>query len=217
MMDDDVEWIMNNPVKSHRKMWTTARQYKKDDSYYKIIRECNGTSEINVITTNYTPLCSAITELCEKRFIAYVNGSFRWFEQAKEMRILDVTKADEDFSKKDYFPFIFLQSGVKPIVSSVQIEEWHKAISFLKDAERLVIVGYRANCDDNHLNSIIREYILKGKEVIYLAYDADYKEKTRFFNSFRLEQKKDGQENVRIEHVCKNNAIDIFESYIKGE
>jgi hypothetical protein len=209
--DFDVEWIMNNPSDAYEEMSKTAKSYRKEASYYKIIREYSKFSEIHVITTNYTPLCAAITELSDKynkKSIAYVNGSFMWFERAREMRVLDVTHEEDDFSKKDYFPFIFLQSGVKPIVCSTQIREWTNAVSFLDNDSKLIIVGYRLSCDDNHLNSLIREYIVKGGNTYYFSFEGNIKE-DEVLKSLRLQAKPD---NLTVVEINNENALDIFEN-----
>lgn len=50
-------------------------------------------------------------------------------------------------------------------------------IWFMDEADRILILGYRLNYDDNHINSIIRSEVKQGKEVVYLSFNdgkADY-------------------------------------------
>ena len=43
-------------------------------------------------------------------------------------------------------------------------------VYFMEKADKIVILGYRLNYDDNHLNSIIRSCVKKGIEVTYLSF-----------------------------------------------
>ena len=44
-------------------------------------------------------------------------------------------------------------------------------------ADRILILGYRINADDNHINGILRQYLLSEKEIIYLDFDASSSER----------------------------------------
>ena len=91
------------------------------------------------------------------------------FESPKNLCVYDV---EQDILNGDtVFPYLFIQSGIKPIIERRQIEEYSKMISFMDDAESIIITGYNLNNDDNHINSIIRSAIMKGKRVVYLAFD----------------------------------------------
>lgn len=210
--DEKYSTFMNDPKKTYERMCEHALNSMNDnnDTYYKILNKYNalGSTNIKILTTNYTPLCSKISGISDEN-IAYLHGSFKWFERARETEILDVTDDNPDFSRKDYFPFVFLQSGIKPIVSSVQINEWTKALSFLNDESELYIVGYRANCDDNHINSMIRDYIVEGHKVVYFDFDKVKEEDVlkRFFI-----EKKSG--NFELIHIDSDTALKKFEEEI---
>ncbi len=202
--DQKIEWIMNHPKEVYNKMSLCASAHIEEDTYYKVLREHNKSNNIRIITTNYTPLCSQIAKISDDD-IAYLHGSFKWFERPKEMKIVDVTDPLADLSVNDYFPFIFLQSGIKPIIGSVQLNEWSKALSYLKDAERLLIVGYKANGDDNHINSIIRDFLVKNRTVLY--FDFDGQEEADILKRFYLNENPGGFERI---HITKKNALQEF-------
>ena len=199
----DSSWIMKHPLEVYSEMFDCEMLKSKADTYYNCIKNMDN---VCVITTNYTPICESVSCLEENK-ISYIHGSFRWFENPKELEILDVLDNNSDFSCSNYFPFIFLQSGVKPIISATQIREWSKAVRYLDECSKLIIVGYRANCDDNHLNSMIREYILKGKSVVYLDYDNSSEDS--ILRRFCISEKP-----KMFKHCCvnKNNAIHVFRS-----
>lgn len=188
-LNDQGEDKLNDNVKNenHRR-----------ETYYSVLKEYIETisdedkHKVNIITTNYTPLCEVICGLNEEQ-ISYVNGSFKWFERPKQMDVFDVT-ADSgmgEIENHDYFPFIFLQSGVKPIIHPIQIKEFGKCLNFLEKSDRLIIVGYKVNSDDNHLNSIIRNYMKHGKTVIYMSYEGSDTRETLLRKKFRMDDKID--------------------------
>lgn len=160
--------LIEKPGVAYKRMVEKAEKQRNKDSYYKIIADMQA-EKPKVITANYTPLCASICGL-DDNSIAYLHGSFKWFEMPKELNVLDVSDGQTN-PRGIYFPFIFLQSGVKPIVHPIQIKEYAKAMDFLDDSYRLIVVGYKANHDDNHLNSLLRDYLMKGKRIQYIDYD----------------------------------------------
>ncbi len=202
-------WIIMNPDKTYQLMKKKAKEMEKVESYYKSISK-NSDKGISVITTNYTPLCEVISGL-EEKDIAYIHGSFKWFEYPQYMQVVDVDKIKK---AEPYFPYIFIQSGIKPVVDSKQIREYSKAISWLdEDDSQLIIVGYRLNCDDNHINGIIREYLQKGNRVIYLDYKGEMSEES-ILNRLRIPQGK--EYNLERIVIKEDNAIQEFEKLLSN-
>ena len=160
--------IMQNPKDAYEEIKKKASGLKSLDSYYSVLGKTK--NEVRVVTTNYTPLCSVIAEdRVDDKSIAYIHGSFKWFERPKELSVIDITDPSSSF-EEIYFPFMFLQSGLKPVVHPVQLREYAKALEFLDDSSRMIIVGYQANHDDNHLNSLLREYLMRGKRIDYIDF-----------------------------------------------
>lgn len=140
---------------------------KERENYYSVLKGKN----VRIITTNYTNTCERVSGI-DKESISYIHGKFGWFESIKDMRIIDMESEGLDSIPNDdlLFPFIFIQSGVKPIVCVKQLEEYSKMISFLKEASAILVVGYKINSDDNHITSILRQYLNSGKRIIYFDY-----------------------------------------------
>ena len=214
--------ILKNPKKTYEDLINSCLAYRDIDSYYKSLRK----STINpyIITTNYTPLSKIITE-CEENNIAYLNGRFGLFESAHDLEVIDVNCVDDAVLKEDvYFPYIFVQSGVKPIVESMQIEEYHKAIGFLNASDELIVVGYNFNSDDNHINSIIREFILKpNKKITYFKYNKDTCDKkiadvkSEIIKKLRLDWKTEQKEVMKKINIIQDvgdNLLKQFNQYI---
>lgn len=199
-------WIMNNPQMAYSELCKYAQSYSEIDSYYKVLSKFKKDINISVVTTNYTPFCEIITGFDETR-ISYVNGSFKWFEQPHNLKVLDIE--NEVIDTNDFFPFIFIQSGTKPVVDSIQINELAKANSFFSDCNRLIICGYGAGLDDNHINSLIRKCIVNDCEVFYMDYSATTSEDV--LKRFRINEDYKSFFHIPIN---KENSIQVFENLL---
>lgn len=194
-------------------------------NYYnavKEIKEQHTGFEFHVISSNYTTLCQSIIGLNDKD-IAYIHGRIGWFESARDLKVYDV--ANEDIPSGDVvFPYLFIQSGVKPIVDTRQITEYTKMIQFLNEAEStLIIVGYCLNADDNHLNSIIRSYLLDGNHVIYFSYKEKYNDESEkekrvdILKRLRItENNLEKPINFTLRHIDRETSINDFKATVLG-
>lgn len=162
--------ILKKPKEVYQDIVKKIESMNVEKSYYETIK---GYKNINIVTTNYTPICEIKTEISKEK-ISYLHGKLNLFEDPYEMLVYDVLETD--VSDKFVFPYIFIQSAIKPIVERREIKEYSKTIDFLDKSRCLIIIGYRINSDDNHINSIIKEYLLNNK-VIYFDYDNLSREK----------------------------------------
>ena len=145
------------------------------ENYYKILAESN--IECSIATTNYTDVIRTETG---KEDIVYLHGKLTWFESLSSLSVYDCTKSNdrEDLENKigpeTIIPFIMIPSGVKPLICRKQIKEFNSFIDNLEQSQYLVIVGYRFNSEDNHINSIIAEWLTgQNRKLIYLNFDGD--------------------------------------------
>ena len=130
------------------------------ESYYSVFK--NHFPNSSAITTNYTPFI----EHYYGRESIYLAGKLSEFEFPKELKVEDVCTG---FSKDNWndafvFPFIMTQAPIKPIIVSQQIKQYAAATEALKKTDALVVVGYSLGEEDNHIISILREYIASGKK-----------------------------------------------------
>lgn len=182
--------------------------------------------ECNVITTNYTELAG----LSNKGEIAYLHGKMTWFEDLEKLTVYDCTDEEEaECLKSDgkiYVPFIMIPSGVKPIICRKQICEFEKFINYLDESDYLIIVGYKFNSEDNHINSILADWLRKSKKnkIIYLNYD-DAVDFSKFkwieensINNIEFSEKKtniDSEFSVVSISINKDNCRIAFEKILK--
>ncbi len=142
-------------------------EFAPENSYYKLIRkkieENKKINCIGVVTTNYYKFCETVSEN-----VIYLNGQLNLFEYPELLEISDFEK-DEIKNDKIFFPFIFGQSLVKPIISSVQTEQFHKLYDSLSNTDILVILGFNVNEDDNHINAFLHNYVKTGKRILFVT------------------------------------------------
>lgn len=159
---------------------------ENEKNYYKLIAESvtDDFSITGVITTNYLNLVrNAFSNITEN--ISYPNGHFDLYEFPEYLEITDLAKSNQIIdNKKIFFPFIFGQSYVKPVVCSKQIKEFDllseifNLNSTYEEKSILVILGYEINPDDNHINAFIHEYIENGNRLVFVT-----DKKSKFENS----------------------------------
>lgn len=173
----------------------------KNNSYYGLIKnalsknsniECTG-----ILTTNYYKFVDIISDN-----IVYLNGSLNSFEIPEAFDVIDLRdeKNTELNNEKLFFPFIFGQSFVKPIIHKKQIETFSEAYKVLDETDILVILGFNLNEDDNHINSMLKYFVNKGGKIIKVQRENKKEDKSR-----------DAHKKIR----CDKSAIEYctFEKY----
>lgn len=129
----------------------------------------------NVARTNYTPF----TKVFGIGDIFYLSGKLSQFEIPEELRIVDFEKGENvDMKTKHVFPYILTQAPIKPIINPTQIAEYSNAICALSELDVLVILGYSLCENDNHINAILRNFVIQeNKKIIYCNYLSENAEK----------------------------------------
>lgn len=201
--------MLQDHEKTMREIICACEEKSNYESYYSVVRSLDA-SRYNIVSTNYTPLCRIITGISYDR-TANIHGRLGLFESPYEMRVYDVEKEALP-DNEILFPYIFIQSGVKPIVEKKQLLEFGKMIRFFEESDRIVIVGYRINYDDNHITGILRSCLLEGKEIVYLDYNEEpllgsnlCKEK--IMRRIRLDE---NLSNLKYEKIDNNNCYEVF-------
>ena len=171
VIDDDFEWSWGSIFQLLDRNYDCLTTPPQKLTYYQAVADSN--LHCNVVTTNYTDIARYVTK---KDSTIYLHGKMTWFEDYKNLTIYDCCKEKERMlaleNNENIFPFILIPSGVKPLICKKQIEEFHKFIGALSESDTLCVVGYRFNSEDNHINSIIVEWLREsGKQLIYFNYD----------------------------------------------
>ncbi len=218
--------LLSKPEETYRRIESTIDESMLNkNSYYKILGDYGQKLSYNIITTNYTPICEKVLLSIQKKtkqctfnqvHIAYIHGKLNWFECPYTLQVYDSQDdADQEaFNNYLFFPYLFIQSGIKPVVERKQLNEYRKALKFFDEADERVILGYNLNVDDNHLNSLLHSFVLRDvKKVTYFNYEntgfieKNLKEKLRICEGESV--------NVEIININGQNGSEVFEDFVK--
>lgn len=67
-------------------------------------------------------------------------------------------------------PFLFTQSGVKPLTSIAMSRRYVELYDKFRQADAICMLGYGFNGDDGHINGLFRSLALEGKRLIIYHY-----------------------------------------------
>lgn len=79
---------------------------------------------------------------------------------------------DKNDDTKVLIPFMLAPSGIKPVISSCEVDRFHSAFHHILNDEELIIHGYSLNTDDEHIINVIRERYRKNRPITYLKYNS---------------------------------------------
>lgn len=169
--------ILENIVEFSKLLYET--NFANEECYYHKLAILFEASVSGVITTNYFNFAEDIftkkIERLNNGNFAYINGKLSLFEFPEFLEVKDVLDKDTPITQyqndKLFFPMMFGQSFVKPIVHKIQIDEFTKMRKILAESTILVVLGYNFNSDDNHLNAYIHDFVESGKYLIYVSED----------------------------------------------
>lgn len=164
---NDFEWSYQSIIKYLNENMVFSSQNIQKPNYYTCLQESK--LEYAVATTNYTDL---LTQWIDKDRVAYLHGKLTWFEDLEALTVYDCTmECEKDHLLKKVsknpgmiIPFILIPSGVKPVICSRQIKEFGKFMDNLEKSDLLIVIGYQFNSEDNHINSIIADWLRTKKQ-----------------------------------------------------
>lgn len=218
--------LMQQLDEMQNKIITDKTQEASETLYYQIVHDFvakkNSDTEIKIVTTNYTQFAEKITGINENKKngvsdIFYLHGKLGLFEDVDDKRI---DRGDKFVDIDKIFPYLLVQSGIKPVINYYQLKELYQGAKALVDADVLFIIGYGMNSDDEHIINILKERLEQHKED---------KIKHTVFYIYACNEKEFESEKIRIMNICGKddkykNQIEFcytkdfgkFESYIKG-
>ncbi len=198
----NADYILNHPVEVYCSMKKKCEEIIKGgtNKYYSFLNHNH--ININFVTTNYTPFGQILSEDC-----VYLHGRFNLFESAYSRNVIDINTKQKSLDDDLYFPYIFIQSGIKPIIERNEIEEYNKFIGYLDSSEVLYVLGYRFNPDDSEIISLVRDYLQKRKKMIYFQYQKSIDDKLTldFKNIFRICD----DSNIETKYINKDDISEF--------
>ena len=154
-------------------------------------------------------------KLTGRKDIVYLHGRLNWFEDLYHLTVYDCLDEKElekaKQNKKHLIPFILIPSGVKPLICKKEISEFHRFIEMLDKSERLCVIGYRFNTEDNHINSIIADWLAEDEKhrITYFIYENDDRKLSD------INWAEDYKSRIEEKHITGENCADAFKKFIQ--
>ena len=178
----------------------------KENGYYHDLRKYLNEDKIEVstiATTNYNKFISDVLE----EDICYLNGSTTlWYDP-----YINRIGSKEELEKKEkhfLVPLIFTQSGTKPMTSIEMSKKYVNMYDDFKNSEKICVVGFGFNKDDEHINGIIRTLVdIDNKKLVVVELDnniPEYKVKENIANKLKVFN----EENIDVILVAKYRKSD---------
>jgi hypothetical protein len=181
------------------------------DGYYHDLDKLEGNFVIQSIgTTNYNTFIEKIT----KRKIVYLNGSVELYYDPYLNKIMSREEAEN--SKHFTVPFLFTQSGIKPLTSVSMSEQYVNLYRNFKESDLVCIIGFGFNKDDGHINGMIRALIEdENKKVCILHYTKENTISRNIEKEYKDKLRIESTNNLIILPVDKNREVNGVKWYEK--
>lgn len=179
----------------------SERKVTEGSGYYQEITTLQSSAEVRVIgTTNYNTFVNDVTNTPA----TFLNGSVDDYYDPYRNKIISQEVAEQ--SGHICVPFLFTQSGIKPLTSVSMSRRYVELFDHLSECDVIGVVGFGFNSDDGHINGLFRELIEdKNKKVVIFHYPASspnkYHEKLRIAASEQLVVK-----NVSADRKVENKT-----------
>jgi hypothetical protein len=155
------------------------KKVTEGNGYYQDVAILQKESEVKVIgTTNYNTFVDDVTN----QSATFLNGSVNDYYDPYRNKI--ISKEEADKSGRICVPFLFTQSGIKPLTSVSMSRRYVELFDQFSECDVIGVVGFGFNSDDGHINGLFRELIEdKNKKVVLFHFPASspakYDEKLR--------------------------------------
>lgn len=192
---------------------SNTERIKEGNGYYHDVLYLKEFVDINAIgTTNYNSFIEDIT----KEDVYYLNGSINDYYDPYLNKIISF---DENKEKKHIIvPFLFTQSGIKPLTSVKMSKRYVDMFNKFKESDIICVCGFAFNCDDGHINGLFRELIEDyNKTICILHYvDGSHFNLRTTINEYKEKLRLDNTSNLRIIAVDGNrNEIGSGEKWFE--
>ncbi|MGM9979172.1 MAG: hypothetical protein ACI33J_10270 [Clostridium sp.] len=117
--------------------------------------------KLNAIgTTNYNNFVQQVlagSEIAETS-VFHLNGSVNEYYDPYKNEILTEPSVEER-QGKILVPFMFTQSGVKPLTSVSMSRKYVDLYDYFVQSDAVCVIGYGFNGDDGHINGMFRSLV----------------------------------------------------------
>ncbi|GIM45843.1 hypothetical protein DNHGIG_13920 [Collibacillus ludicampi] len=167
--------------------------------YYHDLLSLSKYATITAIgTTNYNSFAEQVLDNTTLSSVPvfHLNGSVSEFYDPYCNNIL-INPTEQQLASYEHIvvPFIFTQSGIKPLTSITMSKRYVELYDKFRESDIICIIGYGFNGDDGHINGLFRSLAVEGKRLAILHYGnknestlkKEYQAKLRLLSSDNLD------------------------------
>lgn len=178
--------------------------------YHDLISLKDDLSIHTIGTTNYNNFISDIFKKhgVEDVSIYHLNGSVHdYYDPYKNRIIRDLEEVENN--KQIVVPFIFTQSGVKPLTSITMSQRYVELYEKFKECDSIAIIGYGFNGDDGHINGMFRSLIEEDQKDIHIFhYNSDNSSLTVLQRKYKNKLRIDSTNKLHIHPINGSRLVD---------
>lgn len=144
----------------HYVLQREAESLDRTDGYYHDLRAAIENASIHpttIGTANYTSLCKSALQGAYTGKIQHLNGSLNEYLDPYRNEIISADLVES--VPRFLAPFIFTQSGVKPLTSVDVSKRYVDYYNDVVKSKYAVVVGFGFNGDDGHINTLFRQAV----------------------------------------------------------
>ncbi|HLQ95097.1 MAG TPA: hypothetical protein VK108_01830 [Pseudogracilibacillus sp.] len=184
-----------------------AFKIKEGPGYYHDLINLTEYFELNSVgTTNYNNFVQQVlegTEL-EKTPVFHLNGSVNEYYDPYKNEIL-TNPSDMEKEDKILVPFMFTQSGVKPLTSVYMSRKYVDLYDKFINSDVVCIIGYAFNGDDGHINGMFRSLVeVENKKLLIFHYKNDDSTLQQLTNNYKRKLRLNSSENIEVLLINEN-------------
>lgn len=149
--------------------------------YHDLLSLAEYASIIAIGTTNYNSFAQQVLESSTLSSVPiyHLNGSVNeFYDPYCNSLLVDEQVNEQEQLLAEYphivVPFIFTQSGIKPLTSITMSRRYVELYDRFNDSDIICIIGYGFNGDDGHINGLFRSLATSGKRLAILHYGNEH-------------------------------------------
>lgn len=181
----------------------------KGPGYYHDLINLREQFELRAVgTTNYNNFVQQVlagTEIAETP-VFHLNGSVNEYYDPYKNEIL-TEPSDEEQHGRILVPFMFTQSGVKPLTSVSMSRKYVDLYDYFIQSDAVCVIGYGFNGDDGHINGMFRSLIEKeGKSLFIFHYKNDNRTEQQLSRYYQQKLRLNSSSNIKVLLVDHNRT-----------